>query len=204
MRKLLFASASLFAISGFMPGVASAQDGLVSVNIQDVLQDIAVELNIEETSIPVNVQLPVNVAANVCDVEVSALSAEIDSGTATCAAVTGSQELTQVVQQQVASGGSNEDNDETASDDGSGSTDDDGNATDEDVAGSDDDAATDDDDMASDDDGAQDETQTGSVNSAKKFAPSQSDRKAPGLTDDPQANAPGQLKKACPEGETCE
>ena len=173
----------MIALSGFVPGIASAQDSLVSVNIQDLLQDIAVELNIEETSIPVNVQLPVNVAANVCDVEVIALSAEIDSGTATCTAVTGSQELTQVVQQQVASGGSNEDNDETAS------TDDDDTATD---------------DVASDNDGPHDDTQTGSVNSARQFAPGQSDRPTPGLTDNSKANAPGQLKQECPEGETCE
>lgn len=176
MRKLLIASVSLLVWTR----VASAQDGLVSVNIQDVLKDISVELNVDETSIPVNVQLPVNVAANVCDVDVSVLSAKVESGDATCAAVTGSQELTQVVQQQVASGGTNEDNDQTAG------------------------ASDDDDDNVANDGSSSDDTKTSSVNSAKKFAPGQSDNKAPGLTDDPKANAPGQMKKACPEGQTCE
>lgn len=112
MRRLLLASASIL----FWSGIASAQtNSLVTVNIQDVRQDIAADLDVEETSIPVNVQLPVNVAANVCDVEESALSAQAETGNATCTAVTGVQELTQAVQ--VGSSGRILDDDETASGD---------------------------------------------------------------------------------------
>lgn len=195
MRKLLLASASILVWSG----VASAQtDSLVTVNIQDVLQDIAVELSVEETSIPVNVQLPVSVAASVCDVDVNALSVQVESGDATCVAVTGSQELTQVVQQQVASGGDDEDNDDTASD---STTDEQSNGNDTASDGNTDHAT---DDNVADTGEDTDEIETGSTNSARELAPGRSDNAPPGQTDDPQANAPGQLKQECPDGETCE
>lgn len=177
MKRMLWASAALT----FTTAVAAAQtttpelDGLVNVNIQDVLQDIAVDLNIDETNIPVTLQVPVSVAANVCGVDVNVLSAQVDTGDASCTATTGSQELTQVVQQEMAAGGST-DSDDTASDgpdstddtasDGSGTTEDtasdDAGTTDDTASGSDtntDDTASEDsgsssDDVASDDDAA--------------------------------------------------
>ncbi|WP_336056213.1 hypothetical protein [Nitratireductor sp. CH_MIT9313-5] len=107
MKRLALSIAAL----GLSTGLANAQttpslEGLVNVNIQDVLQDIAVDLNVEDNNIPVTVQVPVNVAANVCDVSVNVLSAQLSSGDANCTATTGSQELTQFVMQQMASGGS--------------------------------------------------------------------------------------------------
>jgi hypothetical protein len=51
-------------------------------------------------------QVPIDVAANVCGVSVSALAASIASGTAGCTATTTTPQLTQAVQQQIASGGS--------------------------------------------------------------------------------------------------
>lgn len=83
-------------------------DGLVNVNIQDLLQDIAVDLNIEETNIPVTIQLPISIAANVCDVSIDLLAVQVDTGEANCVAVTGSQEVTQTVIQQMAAGGAAE------------------------------------------------------------------------------------------------
>jgi hypothetical protein len=47
-----------------------------------------------------------------------------------------------------------------------------------------------------------DDTETGSTNSARELAPGRSDNSPPGLTTDPQTNAPGQMKK-CPVGQTC-
>jgi hypothetical protein len=141
---------------------------------------------------------------------VSALSAQVESGDATCAAVTGSQELTQVVQQQIASGGNVEDNDDTASDGSSDDTDDTASDDTTDDQNDGDDTASDgSSDDATDDNVADtgddvDEVETGSTNSARQFAPGRSDNPPPGQTDDAQANAPGQLKRECPEGETCE
>jgi hypothetical protein len=79
---------------------------LVSVNLQNVLNDLSVAIKVDRANIPVNAQVPIDVAANVCGVSVSALSASIASGTASCTAKTTSPALTQAVQQQIAAGGS--------------------------------------------------------------------------------------------------
>jgi len=78
---------------------------LVNVNLQNVLNDLSVAIKVDRANIPVNAQVPVDVAANVCGVSVSALSASIASGTASCTAKTTSPALTQAVQQQIAAGG---------------------------------------------------------------------------------------------------
>lgn len=105
MKPITAASAAL--LLGLTSNVTFAQtlDGLVNVNLQDILRDIAVDLQIEETNIPATIQLPISIAANVCDVSVNALAVQVDTGSATCVAQTGSQELTQAVQQQMAAGG---------------------------------------------------------------------------------------------------
>jgi len=79
---------------------------LVSVNLQNVLNDLSVSLKVNRDNIPVNAQVPIDVAANVCGVSVSALAASIASGQAGCTAKTTTPQLTQAVQQQIASGGS--------------------------------------------------------------------------------------------------
>jgi hypothetical protein len=187
MRRLLIATASIIALTS----AASTQtlpQGLVTVNLQNVLSDIAVDLNVAENSIPVNVQVPVSVAANVCGVDVNALSVKIDSGDATCVAQTGSQEITQIIQQQVASGGGNntggdandgtDDDDEVAGGNGNGNGAGNGSGT--------------------------DETETGSTNSAREFAPGQqagpANEAAPGRSD---KMAPGQAKKVCEDAANC-
>lgn len=79
---------------------------LVSVNLQNVLNNLSVELNVNRNNIPVTAQVPIDVAASVCGVSVSALAASVASGRASCVATTTSAQLTQSVQQQIASGGS--------------------------------------------------------------------------------------------------
>jgi hypothetical protein len=79
---------------------------LVSVNLQNVLNDLSVQLKVNRDNIPVTAQVPVDVAANVCGVSVSALAASVANGHATCTATTTTPQLTQAVQQQIASGGS--------------------------------------------------------------------------------------------------
>ena len=87
-------------------GPAGSVPALVSVNLQNVLNNLSVELNVNRNNIPVTAQVPIDVAASVCGVSVSALSASIASGTASCTATTSSPQLSQAVQQQIASGGS--------------------------------------------------------------------------------------------------
>ncbi len=79
---------------------------LVSVNLQNVLNDLSVSLQVNRDNIPVTAQVPIAVAASVCGVSVDALAASIASGQAGCTATTTSPQLTQAVQQQIASGGS--------------------------------------------------------------------------------------------------
>ena len=71
-----------------------------------MLNDLSVSLKVNRNNIPVNAQVPIDVAASVCGVSVSALAASIASGQAGCTASTVTPQLTQAVQQQIASGGS--------------------------------------------------------------------------------------------------
>lgn len=91
--------------SGASSGGGSSIPALVNVNLQNVLNDLSVSLNVDRANIPVNAQIPIDVAANVCGVSVSVLSVST-GGQASCTAKTATPELAQVVQQQIAAGGS--------------------------------------------------------------------------------------------------
>ncbi|HEV2747398.1 MAG TPA: hypothetical protein VGW34_08900 [Allosphingosinicella sp.] len=91
--------------SGGTGGGGMSIPSLVNVNLENVLNDLAVRLNIDRANIPVNAQIPIAIAANVCGVSVNVLSVST-GGQASCTASTGSPELAQVVQQQMSAGGS--------------------------------------------------------------------------------------------------
>ena len=78
---------------------------LVSVNLQNVLNDLSVSLQVDRNSIPVTAQVPIAVAASVCGVSVDVIAASAANGQASCTATTTSPQLTQVVQQQISTGG---------------------------------------------------------------------------------------------------
>ena len=78
---------------------------LVSVNLQNVLNNLSVALNIDRANIPVNAQVPIDVAANVCGVSVNVLAASVASGTGSCTATTTSPTLIQYISQQLSAGG---------------------------------------------------------------------------------------------------
>ena len=86
-------------------GGGATSPTLVNVNLQNVLNDLSVSLQVNRDNIPVNAQVPIAVAASVCGVSVDALAASIASGQAGCTATTTSPQLTQAIQQQIASGG---------------------------------------------------------------------------------------------------
>ncbi|MFL6801224.1 MAG: hypothetical protein ACJ8EQ_05580 [Sphingomicrobium sp.] len=86
-------------------GTGTSVPNLVNVNLQNVLNNLSVALKISNANIPVNAQVPIDVAANVCGVSVSALAASIASGQAGCTATTTSPSLVQYVQQQISAGG---------------------------------------------------------------------------------------------------
>jgi len=103
------ASGDTSADTGGTTGGGTSSGGgipaLVNVNLENVLNDLSVRLNIDRANIPVNAQIPIDVAANVCGVSVNVLSVST-GGQASCDAQTASDELAQVVQQQIAAGGS--------------------------------------------------------------------------------------------------
>jgi hypothetical protein len=84
----------------------STVPALISVNLQNVLNDLSVSLQVNRNNIPVNAQVPINVAAAVCGVSVDVLAASAANGHGSCTATTTTPQLTQAVQQQIASGGS--------------------------------------------------------------------------------------------------
>ena len=79
---------------------------LVNVNLQNVLNDLSVSLQVNRDNIPVTAQVPIAVAASVCGVSVDVIAASAANGQASCTATTATPQLTQAVQQQIASGGS--------------------------------------------------------------------------------------------------
>ena len=86
---------------------------LVNVNLQNVLNDLSVSLQVNRNNIPVNAQVPISVAASVCGVSVDALAAAVANGQASCTATTTTPQLTQAIQQQMATGGSVSGGDQT-------------------------------------------------------------------------------------------
>ena len=87
--------------------IAGAGVSLVSVDLSNVLNDLALDLNIDKSNIPINAQIPVTIAANVCGVSINILSVGAGGGSSQgCTANSISPELKQYIQQQLAANGS--------------------------------------------------------------------------------------------------
>jgi hypothetical protein len=99
------AGTALKSAGDTVAGAASSVPSLVNVDLRNVLNDLSVDLNLDRANIPINAQIPITLAANICGVSINILSAST-GGQANCTANTTSPELAQVVQQQVAAGGS--------------------------------------------------------------------------------------------------
>ena len=88
-------------------GASGAVNSLVNVNLSNVLNNLALDLKIDKANIPINAQIPITVAANVCGVSINVLSIGAGGGNSQgCTAQTSSPELAQAVQQQLAANGS--------------------------------------------------------------------------------------------------
>ena len=100
MRKLMI-TAALGAALATAPAAAQIQAGnLVNVNVSQILiEDILSDNNVDvDVTAPITVQLPISVAANVCDVAVNVLAKQAKGGnTATCNAESKSDALSQQV-----------------------------------------------------------------------------------------------------------
>ncbi|RST30937.1 hypothetical protein HMF7854_08895 [Sphingomonas ginkgonis] len=92
------------AASNAAGAVTSGIPSLVNVDLSNVLNNLAVDLHLDRANVPINAQIPITLAANVCGVSINILSVST-GGQANCTAKTASPELAQVVQQQIAAGG---------------------------------------------------------------------------------------------------
>jgi len=108
MRKMMIAAAALAAAATPALGQVSGAGGLIAVNIP--VQNIAI-LNgflnnaqisaLNNLNVPITVQAPISVAANVCHVSVAALASQKNKGGGDCTAQSGSSALARLVSQQL-------------------------------------------------------------------------------------------------------
>ena len=85
----------------------SSVPSLVNVNLSNVLNNLALDLKIDKANIPINAQIPINIAANVCGVSINVLSIGAGGGKSSgCTANSVSPELKQYIQEQLAANGS--------------------------------------------------------------------------------------------------
>ena len=89
--------------SSVASGVSSAATSLVNVNLSNVLNNLALDLHVDKANIPINAQIPITIAANICGVSINILSVSAGN-TASCTATTTSPQLTQIVGQQLQAG----------------------------------------------------------------------------------------------------
>ena len=90
------------AVADGASNLAGAGASLVNVDLRNVLNDLALDLKIDKSSIPINAQIPINVAANVCGVSINILSIGAGGGSSQgCTANSISPELAQYIQQQI-------------------------------------------------------------------------------------------------------
>lgn len=103
IKRILTATAAISMMAMTSPATAQNQAGLVNVNISDLnLENIANNLSVEVSQIPVNVQVPVSVAANICGVAVNALATQKKNGPVSCDAASGSEAaVTQALSKQM-------------------------------------------------------------------------------------------------------
>ena len=79
-----------------LPRVSSVPS-LVNVNLSNVLNNLALDLKIDKANIPINAQIPINIAANVCGVSINVLSIGAGGGSSSgCTANTISPELNNI------------------------------------------------------------------------------------------------------------
>jgi hypothetical protein len=94
-------AALLFTAALTIIQATAQQQGLVNVDVSNIRTEIAKNINVDVSQVPVTVQVPVSVAATVCDVTAAVLSDQAKSGTASCTAKSDSSALNDLVQKQI-------------------------------------------------------------------------------------------------------
>jgi len=99
-RCIAVLASSAIALGAALSAQAQ-QSGLVNVDVSNLRADIAKDINVNVSQIPVNVQVPVGVAANVCGVDANVLARQDKGSSPSCQAKNKSQALNQQVQRQL-------------------------------------------------------------------------------------------------------
>jgi len=94
---------SIAAVIAIATSGAFAQGSLISVDVHNVANDIAKNINVDVSQVPVTVQAPIGVAATVCGVGVSVLGTQRGANPA-CTATSTSGALNQIVLRQIKGG----------------------------------------------------------------------------------------------------
>src|SRR5690348_9866298 len=107
MRKILIAAAIAATSATAVPAIAQTTGaGLVNVQLGDVtllnnfLNDTQLAA-LNNLNVPVTVQVPVGIAANICDVNANVLAQQKKTGAPTCTAKSGSAALARAVNDQL-------------------------------------------------------------------------------------------------------
>src|SRR5688572_18068204 len=103
LSKFCMSLPTCAVLLSFVPDVQAQTIAVVNVDLRNarILQNIANNLDVNVSNIPISVQLPVNAAANVCQVTVALLSSAFQRGGATCTAQNTSLALLNIVQHQI-------------------------------------------------------------------------------------------------------
>src|SRR3954464_10440275 len=80
------------------------QSGLVNVDVHNVANNIAKNINVDVSQVPVTVQVPIGIAATVCGIGANVLGQQRGSGNAGCTASSTSSALDQLVLRQIKGG----------------------------------------------------------------------------------------------------
>ena len=106
MRKILFAAAAIAAVASPAAAQVNTGSGLVAVNVQnvDILKNFLNDTQVaalNNVTVPVQVNVPIGVAANVCGVDANVLASQRKAGDpVTCTARNGSKALANAVADQ--------------------------------------------------------------------------------------------------------
>ena len=111
MKNLSLAGATALALAacnssgtggtgGTMP-TTGGMESLINVNLSDIRAEIAKNVNVNLERVPITIQLPITVAANVCGVNVNLLSVQVNTAVNSCTATATSPALEQEVVNQI-------------------------------------------------------------------------------------------------------
>ncbi len=112
MKNMILAGAAALALAacnssgtggtgGTAPAGGAGMESLINVNLSDIRAEIAKNVNVNLERVPITIQLPVTVAANVCGVNVNLLSVQVNTAGNTCTATATSPALEQEVVNQI-------------------------------------------------------------------------------------------------------